>query len=106
VPASWHRIERRRAGQVGSNDTLPDSTDSAAWAAVSPSWHGCQVGAKNLAQVPFSLARDNGCPVPDKLAVATWALSRSWHNFTLRRAGERGSKTVPSPGAIRGDLLL
>jgi len=27
---------------------------------VPTSWHRCQVGAKNLAQVPFSLARDTG----------------------------------------------
>src|SRR5664279_1091267 len=45
------------------------------------------------------------CPVPDKLAVATWALSRSWHDFTLPRAGERGSTTGPPPGSICGDQL-
>ena len=65
-PGSWHGTERRRAGRSGSNDTLPHSTDSAARAAVPPSWHGCQEGAKKPAQVPFSLARDNGrCPRKD-----------------------------------------
>ena len=37
--------------------TAPAPTSSGR-PAVPASWHGCQVGAKNLAQVPFSLARD------------------------------------------------
>ena len=66
-----------------------------------------QVVAKFPVNSPTCVSRDISaiCPVPDKLAVATWALSRSWHNFELRRAGERGSKTVPSPGLICGDQL-
>ena len=103
MPGFWHGLRRRCAGQIVSGHpfeldaVLPVIGGVAAVVA----GHTC---SQNLAQLPFSLARDK-CPVPDKLAVATWALSRSWHNFTLRRAGERGSTTGPPPGSIRGDLL-
>jgi len=40
---------------VITNDTLQHDTDNGC----QPPWRRCRTGAKNLAQVPFSLARDN-----------------------------------------------
>jgi hypothetical protein len=37
------------------------------------------------------------CPVPDKLAVATWALPRSWHNFELCRAANEAAQPCRRP---------
>ena len=82
VPGFWHGLKRWCAGKIGSatpvrrTSACPSSVMCCcrAWShpltapvptcsgrrAVPTSWHGCQVGATNLAQVSFSLARDNG----------------------------------------------
>jgi hypothetical protein len=89
VPGSWHRSSVGMPGRLaagtrsgGRHALCPSSVMRCcrAWShpftapaptssgrpAVPTSWHGCQVGAKKLAQVPFSLARDNGrCPRED-----------------------------------------
>ena len=56
--------------------TAPAPTSSGR-PAVPASWHRCQVGAKNVAQVPFSLARDNSNVAVDNLAEdrRSWAWS-------------------------------
>ena len=53
--SGWMAPWADRGTVVITNDTLQHGTDSA----VPTTWRRCRPGAKNLAQVPFSLARDS-----------------------------------------------
>jgi hypothetical protein len=52
------RVAANPGGVVITSDTLRRGSDNAAAPAVPPQLAQCHVGAKNIAQVPSSLARD------------------------------------------------
>jgi hypothetical protein len=115
VPGFWHGSERRCAGQIGTEHTLTRSrgffvqahlfvppalitalngvrTVTTGAIQVPPSLHSCQVGAKKLAQVPFSLVRDTVSRVVD---IGTRTVLR------CQLSGTDSSVWVPNALAVR-----